>query len=92
VVRVVISDGIGLVELSWLQRRLLGRPYIAFELARIVAVYEEKTPKRRTLGKEGAQMCSFVQNWGISKRSEAFTLGWRLWLKTSPDIAVEPSF
>jgi hypothetical protein len=43
VVRVVISDGIGLVELSWLQRRLLGRPYnIAFELARIVAVYEEK--------------------------------------------------
>ena len=41
-VRLVICDGIGLVELSWLQRRLLGRPYIAFELARIVAVYEEK--------------------------------------------------
>ena len=60
VVRVVISDGIGLVELSWLQRRLLGRPYIAFELARIVAVYEEKTPKRRTLGKRRSPNVLFL--------------------------------
>ncbi len=37
-VQVVISDGIGLIELSWLQKRLFGRPYIAFELGRIVAV------------------------------------------------------
>ena len=49
-VRVVISDGIGLIELSRLQKYLLGRPYLAFELARIVAVYEEKTPTRRSLG------------------------------------------
>lgn len=49
-VKVVVSDEIGLIELSWLQRYLLGRPYIAFEMGRIVAVYEEKTPNRRSLG------------------------------------------
>lgn len=48
--RVVISDGIGLIELSPLQKYLLGRPYIAFELARIIAINEETTPSKRALG------------------------------------------
>lgn len=49
-VKVVVSDGIGLIELSRLEKYLLGRPYIAFEMGRIVAVYQEKSPVRRTLG------------------------------------------
>ncbi len=59
-VQVVISDGIGLIELSWLQKRLFGRPYIAFELGRIVAVYEEKTPTRRSLGQRKSKNVLFL--------------------------------
>lgn len=59
-VQVVVSDGIGLIELSWLQKRLLGRRYIAFELGRIVAVYEEKTPTRRSLGQRKSKNVLFL--------------------------------
>lgn len=48
--RVVISDGIALIKLSPVQRYLLKRPHIAFELARMVGIYLEMTPKRRDLG------------------------------------------
>lgn len=48
--RVVISDGIALIELGLLQRKLLNRPYIAFEVRRIIAVYKEVSPRRRELG------------------------------------------
>lgn len=48
--KVVISDGIVLVKLNPVQRSLLKRPHIAFELSRIMAIYLQKAPKRRDLG------------------------------------------
>ena len=59
-VKVVVSDGIGLIELSRLDKYLLGRPYIAFEMGRIVAVYQEKSPARRTLGQRKTKNLLFL--------------------------------
>jgi hypothetical protein len=48
--RIEVSGTIGLIKLSRIQRFLLQRRFIAFELRRIVAIYEEKPPKRKLLG------------------------------------------
>jgi len=50
VAKLKVSDGVVLIKLSLLQKCLLGRPYIAFELSRIISVSSENTPTRRSLG------------------------------------------
>jgi hypothetical protein len=45
--KVVISDGILLVKLNPVQRSLLKRPHVAFELSRIMAIYLQKAPKKK---------------------------------------------
>ncbi|NBQ93398.1 MAG: hypothetical protein EBU06_05620 [Micrococcales bacterium] len=48
--KLVISDGVAFIKLSRLERFLLGRPYLAFEVSRISTLYMEKRPKRQELG------------------------------------------
>ena len=48
--KLVISDGVAFLKLSPLERFLLGRPHLAFEVSRISTLYIEKSPKRRELG------------------------------------------
>jgi hypothetical protein len=50
--KLIIADGIVLVKLNSIQRRLLKRPHIAFELGRLMAIYVQKSPKRRDLGEK----------------------------------------
>jgi hypothetical protein len=53
--KLVISDGIVLVRLNPVQRFLLQRPHIAFELDRMVGIYVQKSPKRRDLGTKASK-------------------------------------
>lgn len=62
--KLVISEGIALVNLSRRQRRLLDRPYIAFELGRIVAVYKVEPPKRSELGQRKTRGFRFWKTGG----------------------------
>jgi hypothetical protein len=48
--RLIITDGIGLIKLSPVQRCLLGRRYLAFELDRVLKVSVQNTPKRADFG------------------------------------------
>ena len=48
--KLFISDGVAFIKLSRLDRFLLGRPYVAFEVTRISTLYIEKCPKRREFG------------------------------------------
>ena len=50
--KLIITDGIGLIKLSPVQRYLLGRRYVAFELERMIKVSVENTPKRADLGEK----------------------------------------
>jgi len=50
--KLIITDGIGLIKLSPVQRYLLGRRYVAFELDRMLKVSVENTPKRANLGEK----------------------------------------
>lgn len=50
--KLIITDGIALVKLSPMQRLLLRRHYIAFELDRILKVTAEPTPTKAELGKK----------------------------------------
>jgi hypothetical protein len=52
VAKVLITDGIGLIKLSPVQRYLLGRRYVAFELERMIKVSVQNTPKRADLGQK----------------------------------------
>ena len=49
--KLIITDGIGLIKLSPVQRYLLGRRYVAFELERMLKVSVQNTPKKRILAK-----------------------------------------
>jgi hypothetical protein len=50
--KLIITDGIGLIKLSPVQRYLLGRRYVAFELDRMLKVVVQNTPKRADLGEK----------------------------------------
>lgn len=50
--KLIVTDGIALLKLSRLERYVLGRHYIAFELDRILKVSVEDTPKRNELGEK----------------------------------------
>lgn len=50
--KLIVTDGIALLKLSRLERYVLGRHYIAFELDRILKVSVEDTPKRIELGEK----------------------------------------
>jgi hypothetical protein len=50
--KLIVTDGIALLKLSLIQRYLLGRHYIAFDLDRILKVSAEDTPKREDLGEK----------------------------------------
>ncbi len=50
--KLIITDGIGLIKLSPVQRYLLGRRYVAFELERMIKVSVQNTPKRADLGQK----------------------------------------
>ena len=50
--KLIITDGIGLIKLSPVQRYLLGRRYVAFELERMIKVSVQNTPKRADLGEK----------------------------------------
>jgi hypothetical protein len=50
--KLIVTDGIALLKLSPIQRYLLGRHYIAFELDRILKVSAEETPKKKDLGEK----------------------------------------
>lgn len=50
--KLIVTDGIALLKLSRVERHLLGRHYIAFELDRILKVSVEETPKRSELGEK----------------------------------------
>ena len=63
--KVTISDGVVLIKLPPIQRYLLQKPYLAFELGRLNTLYLEKTPARRALGRRKSQ------NWlGLFKTGE----------------------
>ena len=63
--KVTISDGVVLIKLSPIQRYLIQKPYLAFELVRLNTLYLEKTPSRRALGRRKSQ------NWlGLFKTGE----------------------
>jgi hypothetical protein len=50
--KLIITDGIGLIKLSPVQRYLLGRRYVAFELERMLKVSVQNTPKKAHLGEK----------------------------------------
>jgi hypothetical protein len=50
--KLIITDGIGLIKLSPVQRYLLGRRYVAFELDRMLKVVVQNTPERADLGEK----------------------------------------
>lgn len=50
--KLIITDGIGLIKLSLVQRYLLGRSYVAFELERMIKVSVQNTPKKADLGEK----------------------------------------
>ena len=50
--KLIITDGIGLLKLSLVQRYLLGRRYVAFELDRMLKVTVQNTPKKADLGEK----------------------------------------
>lgn len=50
--KLIITDGIGLIKLSLVQRYLLGRSYIAFDLERMIKVAIQTTPNREELGEK----------------------------------------
>ena len=50
--KLIVTDGIALLKLSRLERYLLGRHYIAFELDRILKVSVEDTPTKDELGEK----------------------------------------
>jgi hypothetical protein len=50
--KLIFTDGIALLKLSRVERFLLGRHYIAFELDRILKVTAEETPKKSALGQK----------------------------------------
>lgn len=48
--KLIVTDGIALLKLSRVERYVLGRHYVAFELERILKVSAEETPTKATLG------------------------------------------
>lgn len=50
--KLIVTDGIALFKLSRVERYVLGRHYIAFELDRILKVSVENTPSRDELGQK----------------------------------------
>ena len=50
--KLIFTDGIALLKLSRVERFLLGRHYIAFELDRILKVSAEQTPGKDALGQK----------------------------------------
>ncbi len=50
--KLIFTDGIALLKLSRVERFLLGRHYIAFELDRILKVSAEETPGKDALGQK----------------------------------------
>ena len=61
--KLVTSDGIALIQMSPLERWLLGRHFLAFELSRIVGLYLEEAPKRRSLGqRRGGNLLYLVKS------------------------------
>ena len=50
--KLIITDGFGLIKPSPVQRYLLGRRCVAFELERMITVSVQNTPKRSDLGEK----------------------------------------
>jgi hypothetical protein len=50
--KLIFTDGIALLKLSRVERFLLGRHYVAFELDRIIKVSAEETPEKNELGQK----------------------------------------
>ena len=50
--KLIITDGIGLIKFSPIQRYLLGRRYVAFELERMITVSVQNNPKKEDLGEK----------------------------------------
>lgn len=48
--KLIVTDGIALLKLSRVERYILRRHYVAFELDRIVKVSAEATPSKKALG------------------------------------------
>ena len=48
--KLIVTDGIALLKLSRVERFILRRHYVAFELDRIAKVSAEATPSKKALG------------------------------------------